>query len=331
MPNELIERTESEQRIDFHEKPSVPTEAAEEFSPGEIEDILKSGEVLDRNLLHSGVTFKELLSLEGGIKGLFKYTDPDLFRNLPIYFHKEVTPESWHVRERMGYLADQLLLGMVPAVEIREEDGYSGSIQRWVDGVDVLAGHPDREALLARWKAEITALSLFDYGMWNSDRNDGNILFSEERCIGVDHSYILDTRDDLRLYAPFVNGDAFDGELDLNAADRERLIRLGADPEEQEFFRATLTEAVEEELARLLDKERAMRKSMEDDGMGSELLEDARKKLSLQIDKVAEILDLEQIEACLTRFEKLAIVLSRTPKATRKDFLELANLEGGVV
>ncbi len=110
------------------------------------------------------------VKLKGDGSGVFK---PE-FGELPSF--REWAGGALYKRERAAYLVDRFLdLGLVPPTVIKEVDGKIGSFQEFIN--DAKTGY---EVEKDKYVPEMTKLWVFDFIIWNSDRNSRNFLFDKD-------------------------------------------------------------------------------------------------------------------------------------------------------
>jgi hypothetical protein len=172
----------------------------------DVETFLMQAKVMSLRDLPEGVTLpkKATLELEGkrGF-GVFKNIDEgpvpskQLDRGVELQFQ-----DSWKT-EVAAYELDKLIgLGMVPATVERTIDGKHGSLQFFVvskmDEAERLKkklSPPNRIA----WDQQVAKLRLWDNLIYNTDRNMGNLLITEDWKIRlIDHSRTFRPFDQLK-------------------------------------------------------------------------------------------------------------------------------------
>jgi hypothetical protein len=162
----------------------------------EIESFLAHARIVSMKEIGKGITLprKATLELDGVTRyAVFKTIDDK--PNHPV--ETDAGPEiafqdSWRT-EVAAYQVDKLIgLGMVPATVERNYRDETGSLQLWVDSVmdegtrmkkKIQPPDPDD------WNNQVANLELWDALIYNTDRNEGNVLITANwRIIAIDHS-----------------------------------------------------------------------------------------------------------------------------------------------
>ncbi|HYR43586.1 MAG TPA: hypothetical protein VER98_11220 [Terriglobia bacterium] len=162
----------------------------------QIETLLTQAKVTKMTGISEGVTLprKATLEFEGDTQfGVFKTIDEgpvptkQLDRGIELQFQ-----DSWRT-EIAAYELDKLIgLGMVPATVERTIDGKHGSLQFWVttkmneeERLKKKLSAPNGIA----WNQQVAKLRLWDNLIYNTDRNMGNLLITEDWKLRlIDHS-----------------------------------------------------------------------------------------------------------------------------------------------
>lgn len=163
------------------------------LSDAQVEDFLKNASVKKVGKTKEGKTrpFKVELTKDGKmIKGIFKYFDSSANTRSK---RKKFTSDRYH-HEIAAYKLDRMLgIGLVPVTVDRSINGQRGIIQVWVDGLvselDLLensipySGYCDQQS-------QENFLNAFDYLIANRDRNQSNVLFTQDdmQIWFIDHS-----------------------------------------------------------------------------------------------------------------------------------------------
>jgi hypothetical protein len=172
----------------------------------DIESFLARAKVTRLQDISEGVTLpkKATLDLDGKTWfGVFKVIDEgpvatkQLDRGVELQFQ-----DSWRT-EVAAYQLDKLIgLGMVPATVERTVDGKRGSLQFWVT-----SKMNEEERLKKKlsppnsisWNQQVAKLRLWDNLIYNTDRNMGNLLITEDWKIRlIDHSRTFRPFDQLK-------------------------------------------------------------------------------------------------------------------------------------
>jgi hypothetical protein len=164
----------------------------------DLEQFLKTARITTLKELPVGVTLprKATLELNGVTRyGVYKTIDDKPAMGVATLEKGGVELEfqdSWHTEVAAYELAKLIGFDMVPATVERVVDGKHGSMQLWVDSVmddgkrrkDKLQA-PDADA----FNRQVATLRLWDQLIYNTDRNEGNILITADWQLRViDHS-----------------------------------------------------------------------------------------------------------------------------------------------
>lgn len=165
----------------------------------EIEQFLRRARFVAREPLGSGVTqsFKVTLEMEGQRHfAVLKTIDQrrpgaqlNAAREIEIDFQ-----DSWRT-EVAAYELDKLLgLGMVPATIERMSpyDSQPASVQLWVEASMSEAKRREKKVIppdASKWSDQLTAMSVFDALIYNTDRHPDNLLITDSFDVRlIDHS-----------------------------------------------------------------------------------------------------------------------------------------------
>lgn len=175
----------------------------------EIEDFLRSAKVVKDKMLGEGVTNPHKLTLDNGkiqSYAVWKTIDDRRFGITQLSGGPEVDfKDSWKF-EVAAYELDKMLgLNMVPVTVERSYHGSKGSLQIWVpncmtedDRLKKKLSPPDPLA----WRQETSKVRLFDALIYNSDRNQGNLLIAPDWTLYmIDHSRTFKNLDSLHSSA----------------------------------------------------------------------------------------------------------------------------------
>jgi hypothetical protein len=164
--------------------------------PG-VETFLRDAKIVGMKDIGKGVTLPRKASLElDGVTGAAVFKVVDEKPEHPVNpGGGDLEPEfqdSWRT-EVAAYEFDKLVgFGLVPATVERVYEGAHGSMQLWVTSkmdeatrVKNKIRPPDQQA----WDNQIATLHLWDAMIYNTDRNAGNILITEDwKVVAIDHS-----------------------------------------------------------------------------------------------------------------------------------------------
>lgn len=162
------------------------------------EAFLLGAEIFERHSLPHGVTDAQQVTLRLG-----QHTEKAVFKQVHEAHPRPITgqrPEGglyfadrWEF-EVAAYRLDRLIgLGMVPPTVIKSIHGSEGSLQLWIpdcfserDRVERHLDVPDHHG----FKQAIARMLVFDALIYNTDRNQGNILISRKdgKVWLIDHS-----------------------------------------------------------------------------------------------------------------------------------------------
>jgi hypothetical protein len=176
------------------------------FQGPELEQFLTQAKITGTKDIPEGVTLPKKASLElNGTKhfGVFKTIDEGpvpskvMDRGVELQFQ-----DSWRT-EVAAYELDKLIgLGMVPTTVERTYDGKHGSMQFWVDSKMTEAQRLEKKLNPPNridWENQVAKLRLFDNLIYNTDRNLGNLLITDDWKIRlIDHSRTFRPFEDLK-------------------------------------------------------------------------------------------------------------------------------------
>jgi hypothetical protein len=168
------------------------------MSDADLEDFLRTGEIINTKLIGTGITRPRKVTLKKGektINAVFKTRDthPELqFRKGYNRYQNENADR--YVYDVAAYRLDRLLdLQMVPVAIIRKIKGKEGVLQYWVEN-----SINERDRLKSKIKFESYCKKnqqyrlriIFDILIYNEDRNQTKILWSKDdfMLIFIDHS-----------------------------------------------------------------------------------------------------------------------------------------------
>jgi hypothetical protein len=196
--------------------------AGQDFQGTAVEKFLTDAKIMGMKTLNVGVTLprKATMEMDGATHfGVFKTIDEkksgatQLDRGIEIEFQ-----DSWRT-EIAAYELDKLLgLGLVPATVQRTYDGKQGSMQYWVES-KWTEGERIKQKLTPPnpidWNQQVAKVRLWDNLIYNTDRNLGNLLITEDWKVRlIDHS---------RTFRPFAQ---LKDPKQLTTFSRELLAKL---------------------------------------------------------------------------------------------------------
>ena len=163
------------------------------LSDAQVEDFLRTATVKKVGKTREGKTrpYKVELTKDGKmIKGIFKYYDSSANTRSK---RKKFTSDRYH-HEIAAYKLDRMLgIGLVPVTVDRTINGQKGIIQVWIDGLiselDLLENNIPYSGYCDQQSQE-NFLNAFDYLIANRDRNQSNVLFTQDdmQIWFIDHS-----------------------------------------------------------------------------------------------------------------------------------------------
>ncbi|GAB4374380.1 MAG: hypothetical protein Kow0062_12330 [Acidobacteriota bacterium] len=162
-----------------------------------LEKFLRDAEIVGDEEIGTGITKPRRLTLRrdgAERRAAFKFVDQRIDRMVRLHDRMELAFTDRYVYEVAAYRIDRLLgIGAVPVTVLREIDGREGAVQVWVeDSVNerdrrAEGLEPDDPTLLARQR---TLMNVFDALIYNTDRNQTNILYTRAdwKLWLIDHS-----------------------------------------------------------------------------------------------------------------------------------------------
>src|SRR6266487_4739289 len=167
----------------------------------EVENFLAQAKITRQQSISVGVTLPRKLSLELDGKmqfGAFKTIDEGPVPTKQLDGGVELQfQDSWRT-EVAAYELDKLIgLGMVPATIQRTYDGKQGSMQFWLDYESAGIKMDEKTRITKKlsppnpinWNQQVAKVRLWDNLIYNTDRNLGNLLITEDWKIRlIDHS-----------------------------------------------------------------------------------------------------------------------------------------------
>ncbi len=162
----------------------------------EVERFLKDAKIVGMKDIGKGVTLPRKATLElDGVSGFAVYKTIDEKPDRPVSPGGDLEPEfqdSWRT-EVAAYELDKMVgFGIVPATVERAYGNDHGSLQLWVTSKMDEATRakdkirpPDQQA----WDNQVSNLHIWDALIYNTDRNAGNVLITEDwKLRAIDHS-----------------------------------------------------------------------------------------------------------------------------------------------
>lgn len=196
----------------INEKKTNPIIHPETLTEARIKDILLHGDIVGNEEIGVGITNSNILTLswEGvKIRALFKVHDSDPNLENEFRFPRRINhvPDRY-LNEVAAYKLDRLLnLNLVPIAVLRKINNREGVIQYWVEG---LQNELDRKQNQLPFTGECNRVEqfrtryIFDVLIYNDDRNETNITFSQEQqsLVFIDHSIAFSLEDSApKMYA----------------------------------------------------------------------------------------------------------------------------------
>jgi hypothetical protein len=173
----------------------------------EIENFLAGAEILDMRPLSEGVTNAVRVTLSDG-----KSSHDAQLQQVDISKPSYPTAKGWEInfRDYWGYnvaayrLSKMLNIDRVPVSVRREIDGKGAAITWWIDGVLMTektrfltkVKPPDVDG----WNRQMYTVRVFDQLIYNTDRNLGNLVITEDWKI-----WMIDHTRAFRLHAELEN------------------------------------------------------------------------------------------------------------------------------
>jgi hypothetical protein len=159
-------------------------------------EALRTGEIVDRELMSRGIANNVKLTLEHGgarfhaVLRLIDVTEREETGSLRMV----VKYRDTYIFEAAAYELNELLgIGRIPPTVLRRVDGAPGSVQIWMEGMkpedlmlkDGELNPPDR----GFWWRQKGIMWVLDALIANTDRNQGNLLIDEEWNLWfIDHT-----------------------------------------------------------------------------------------------------------------------------------------------
>jgi len=165
-------------------------------SDEEIEKFLASAEITLVEAIGTGVTNPKRLTLKLGdleLRAVYKTVDETRSSVDPTSLILGLNESDRYTYDIVAYRLDRLLgLNMVPVAVERVIDGEPGVVQIWVEDAITEGDRLERGLQppdQASFNRQVNLMRIFDVLIYNSDRNAGNILYTQDwRVHLIDHS-----------------------------------------------------------------------------------------------------------------------------------------------
>jgi hypothetical protein len=153
------------------------------------EKILETREVTNSRALDGGGYTSMFVELKDDGAGVFKPA------NSEVAYREHAEAGTYYKRERAAYLVDKFLgFNLVPPTVIRKINNQDGSFQEFIPDAKTYSecqfsdSEEDREQIQGdTWRSEAIKLWIFDYIIYNSDRNKGNLLIKNGKISVIDN------------------------------------------------------------------------------------------------------------------------------------------------
>jgi hypothetical protein len=174
-----------------------PIKPAPQLSDAEMELFLKTGKIVSQKKLDIGTTAASRITLsDGKLAHDAQFQSIDVYK--PVFRGAEGTVEknfrdSYKFNIAAYRLAKMLGINNVPMSVERDVDGKLGSVTWWVDNIWMTeAERRDRgikPPASQFWVDELNVVRVFDQLIYNTDRNQGNLLITPDwRVWMIDHT-----------------------------------------------------------------------------------------------------------------------------------------------
>lgn len=173
-----------------------------DMSDAELEDFLRTAEIILIEDLAEGVTRPQRLTLERDgrtMRAVFKTVDTNPGLERQRRWSREHDLADRHVYDVVAYRLDRILgVHMVPVAVERVVDGRSGTVQYWIE--NSINENQRRAQEIPRssdcsFAPQFNIMNVFDLLIFNTDRNLGNILYDADQHIWlIDHTRAFGTR-----------------------------------------------------------------------------------------------------------------------------------------
>ncbi len=156
------------------------------MTDAEIEDFLLTGKVIKSKKIGIGINNPNVITLEKNgktIRALHKVFEPQVMVHRSARDRRSKIVDRYQNEIAAYYLDRMLGLNQVPvSVERKLEDSKTGLLQYWVEGlISETKIHQDNIEFISQCPKleQYRTRYIFDVLIYNDDRNDGNIAFSE--------------------------------------------------------------------------------------------------------------------------------------------------------
>jgi hypothetical protein len=165
-------------------------------SDAELLEFLRTAEVKSKERLSSGVTFPTKLLLEkDGVRAHAIFRDVDEEKSTPTFGsgRDDLFFRDNYIFEPAAYELI-LLLGRdnVPPATLRKLDNKTGSVQIWVENATSQKSMKKKKIPLPtsqQWNKQLQMMNVFDALVYNTDRNSGNVLLTQDGKLWmIDHT-----------------------------------------------------------------------------------------------------------------------------------------------
>ena len=165
-------------------------------SDEELLEFLRAAEVKSEERLSSGVTFPTKLLLEkDGVRAHAIFRDVDEERSTPTFGagRDDLFFRDNYIFEPAAYEMIRLLgRDNVPPATLRKVGNKSGSVQIWVENATSQRSMKKHNATLPegqQWAKQLQMMNVFDALIYNTDRNSGNLLITQDGKLWmIDHT-----------------------------------------------------------------------------------------------------------------------------------------------
>jgi hypothetical protein len=165
-------------------------------SDAELLEFLRTAEVKSKERLSSGVTFPTKLLLEkDGVRAHAIFRDVEEERSTPTFGagRDDLYFRDNYIFEPAAYELI-LMLGRdnIPPATLRKVDNKTGSVQIWVENATSQKSMKKQKIPLPtgqQWNKQLQMMNVFDALVYNTDRNSGNLLITQDGKLWmIDHT-----------------------------------------------------------------------------------------------------------------------------------------------